>query len=53
MKYTIEADPKSTERPVFSVERMGVGIMCPKGDMRVIIRRRQEPQVVERPIRVV
>jgi len=40
MKYTIEADPKSTERPVFLEERMGVGVMQPKGDIRVIIRRR-------------
>ena len=40
MKYTIEADPTSTERPVFLEERMGVGVMHPKGDIRVIIRRR-------------
>jgi len=41
MKYTIEVDPKSTERPAFLVERLGVGVMHPKGDIRVIIRRRQ------------
>ena len=40
MKYTIEADPKSTERPTFLEERMGVGMMHPKGDIPVIIRRR-------------
>lgn len=40
MKYTIEADPKSTERPTFLKERMGVGMMHPKGDIPVIIRRR-------------
>ena len=40
MKYTIEADPKSTERPAFLEERIGVGIMHPKGDIPVIIRRR-------------
>jgi cholesterol 7alpha-monooxygenase len=41
MKYTIEVDPKSTERPTFLQERMGVGAMHPKGDIRVIIRRRE------------
>ena len=41
MKYTIEVDPKSAERPIFLEERMGVGLMHPKGDIRVIIRRRE------------
>ena len=41
MKYTIEVDPKSTERPVFLEERIGVGVMHPKGDIRVIVRRRE------------
>ncbi|KAF9646400.1 cytochrome P450 [Thelephora ganbajun] len=41
MKYTIEVDPKSTERPVFLEERMGVGLMHPKGDIRVIIHTRE------------
>jgi len=41
MKYAIEVDPKSAERPTFLVERMGVGIMHPKGDIRIIIRRRE------------
>ena len=45
MKYTIEADPKSAERPSFSGVKMGLGIMYPKGDMRAIIRRREEHQV--------
>ena len=40
MKYTIEADPKSAERPTFLIERMGTGVMHPKGDIRVIVRRR-------------
>lgn len=41
MKYTIEADPESAERPVFWEDRMGIGILHPKGDIRVIIRRRE------------
>ena len=41
MKYTVEMDPKSTERPTPLTERMGVGVMHPKGDIRVIIRRRE------------
>jgi hypothetical protein len=41
MKYMIEADPQSTKRPVFMEERMGMGVMHPKGDIRVIIRRRE------------
>jgi hypothetical protein len=41
MKFTIEADPKSTERPTFMEERMGVGVMHPRGDIRVIVRRRE------------
>lgn len=39
MKYTIEVDPKSTERPVFM--GIGAGVMHPKGDIRVIIRKRK------------
>jgi hypothetical protein len=41
MNYTIEADPKSAERPTFLEERMGMGVMHPRGDIRVIIRRRE------------
>ena len=41
MKYSIEADPMSAERPSFLEGRMGVGAMHPKGDIRVIIRRRE------------
>ena len=41
MKYAIETDPKSSERPTPLAERMGVGVMHPKGDIRVIIRRRE------------
>ena len=43
MKYTIKLDPKSAERPIFLEERMGVGVMHPKGDICVIVRRRYEP----------
>ena len=43
MKYTIEADPSSTERPAFFEGRIGIGVMQTKGDVRVIIRRRKEP----------
>lgn len=42
MKYTIEVDPNSTERPTFFEGRMGIGLMQIKGDIRVIVRRREE-----------
>ena len=40
MKYTIEVDPNSTERPTFLEGRIGIGVMQAKGDIRVTIRRR-------------
>ena len=41
MRYTLEVDPKATERPTFLLERIGAGVMHPKGDLRVIIRARK------------
>jgi len=41
MQYTLEIDQKSTERPTFMVERMGAGVMHPRGDLRVILRARK------------
>ena len=41
MQYTLEIDPKSAERPTFKSERMGVGIMHPRGDLRVILHARK------------
>lgn len=41
MRYTLEVDPNSAERPTFVVERVGAGVMDPRGDMRVIIRARK------------
>lgn len=38
---TIEIDPKSSERPTFNMERLGVGVFQPKGDLPVIIHRRK------------
>ena len=43
MKFTIEPDPKSAERPTIWGGRIGLGVMHPKGDMRVIVRKREEP----------
>jgi len=40
-RYTLEIDQQSTERPTFMMERMGVGVMHPKGDLRVILRSRK------------
>ena len=41
MRYTLEMDPKSTERPAFMLERMGAGVMHPRGDLHVILRARK------------
>ena len=40
MQYTIEIDTNSSERPSFKWERIGAGIMHPRGDVRVILRAR-------------
>lgn len=41
MRYTVEVDPKSEERPTFVWERVGAGVMDPKGDLRIILRARE------------
>jgi len=41
MRYTLEIDPKSTERPTFLWERMGAGVMHPVGDLSIILRARK------------
>ena len=41
MRYTVEIDPKFAERPTFAIERIGVGVMDPRGDLRVILRARK------------
>jgi hypothetical protein len=41
MRYTLEIDPKSAERPTFMLERMGAGVMHPRGDLRVILHARK------------
>lgn len=38
---TIEVDEGCTTRPEFAIERMGLGIMHPRGDMDVILRKRK------------
>jgi len=40
IRYTLEIDPNSAERPSFKEERMGTGVMHPRGDLRVILRAR-------------
>ena len=41
MRYNLEIDPNSTDRPTFVVERVGAGVMDPRGDLRVIVRPRE------------
>jgi len=41
MRYTLEIDPKSSERPTFMLERMGAGVMHPRGDLQIILRARE------------
>ena len=41
MRYTLEIDPTCGERPTFMWERMGVGVMPPRGDLRVILHARK------------
>lgn len=41
MRYTLEIDPESAERPTFVMERIGAGVMDPRGDLRVILRARE------------
>ena len=40
MRYTVEIDPSCAERPTFMWERIGSGVMQPRGDLRVILRAR-------------
>jgi len=41
MRYTLEVDPKSSERPMFMPGQIGGGVIRPKGDIRVILRARK------------
>jgi len=41
LRYTLEIDSKSTERPTFMLERMGAGVMHPRGDLRVVLHARK------------
>ena len=41
MRYSIEIDPKSAERPTFKLGRIGAGVMHPKGDLRIILHARK------------
>ena len=41
MRYTVEIDPKYAERPTLRLEQIGIGIMDPRGDLRVILRARE------------
>ncbi|KAF9646735.1 cytochrome P450 [Thelephora ganbajun] len=41
IRYTLEIDPKSSEGPTFVLERVGTGIMQPRGDLRVILHPRK------------
>jgi hypothetical protein len=43
---TIETDPKSEQKPSFAMERMGTGVLQPKGDLQVIIRKREIDDVL-------
>lgn len=41
MRYTLTVDPASPERPQLAMERVGLGVMDPRGDVRVIIHARK------------
>ena len=41
MRYTLEVDPNFAERPTFVWERVGAGVMDPRGDLRVILHARK------------
>ncbi|KAF9642040.1 cytochrome P450, partial [Thelephora ganbajun] len=41
IRYTLEIDSKSSERPVFMLERVGTGALQPRGDLRVILHARK------------
>ncbi|KAF9642831.1 cytochrome P450 [Thelephora ganbajun] len=41
IQYTLEIDSKSSERPTFVLERVGTGVMHPRGDLRVILHARK------------
>ena len=38
---TVDIDQACTTRPEFKFERMGLGVMHPKGDMDVVLRKRR------------
>ena len=38
---TVDIDEECTARPEFVPERMGLGIMHPRGDLEVIVRKRK------------
>jgi len=37
LRYTLEIDSKSAERPTFMLEWMGTGVMRPRGDLCVVL----------------
>ena len=41
IQYTLEVDPNSAERPTFMSERVGSGVLDPRGDIRIILRARK------------
>ncbi|KAF9646730.1 cytochrome P450 [Thelephora ganbajun] len=41
IRYTLEVDSKSSERPTFMLERVGTGALHPRGDLRVIFHPRK------------
>ena len=38
---TVEVDEECSTRPEFAIERMGLGVMHPRGDIDVILRKRK------------
>jgi hypothetical protein len=40
LQLTIEIDPESKQKPSIATERIGAGLLHPKGDLQVIIRKR-------------
>jgi len=51
LRYTLEIDSKSAERPTFMLERMGGGVMRPRGDLCVVlhIRKRDDDYMPHSP----
>jgi hypothetical protein len=39
---TIEMDPKSEQKPSFAMERLGGAVLQPRGDLQVVIRKRDD-----------